>query len=207
MPNKIIDLGARLQAAFGYVSANISKELQHAGFTKELQSADVFVRDTKTSFENLTIKQSFLLQFKFGYAGFINQQEKFFAPPPMLTFRKRKRIEVTNVDGAGDGNDVNKAGEVVENYGHESWNITIQGLLIDMDNHNYPSEKVKELIGMFESDAPWIVESQLFQDHQINTIYFTEVESAGIQGFEDTWSFTLQARSIKPVEFAFAKQL
>lgn len=194
MAKLVIDLGKRIQAAFGFVSGNSSEQLQRAGFIDEIKNAEVFVKDSRTLFEELAIINGGTT-LKFGFAGFLNQQGNVFAPPPLCTFKKGKRIEETVLDGID--------GQVVENYGHKPWEITIQGVLIEMENHVYPQKKVKQLIDAFHVDDVWEVQSQVFADHQIKSIYFTDIDDGPVQGFEDTWSFTLNAKSIKPVEKQF----
>lgn len=218
MAKKIIDLGARYQSAFGAVSANQSPDLHRAGFADSISKAEVYIQDSRSTFEQVTFRSANnSAGITFGAAGFMpgvqkNKESgtrphvlKIFAPPLMCTFRKKKRMDVTILDGAGDNN--NKAGEVVENYGHEPWNILMRGILIDMDNHDHPVEELKKLIEIFDIDAPWIVEGETFAAHNISTVYFSEIDDEGVVGFQDTWSFTLTAHSIKPVEYSFAKQL
>ncbi|MNE84905.1 hypothetical protein D3C80_1818490 [compost metagenome] len=95
----------------------------------------------------------------------------------------------------GDDNDV------VERYGTKSWEISIKGILIDMVNHNYPSQKVRQLREFFEYNRPFGVEGQIWDDLNIRSIYFSDTEIGGIPGYADTIQFDLTARSIKPAEF------
>lgn len=216
MAKKIFDLGARYQAAFGAISGNESHELHRAAFADSVNKAEVYILDTRSTFEQATFRSSNNKNgITFGSTGFLPTDQKrkengahvlkVFAPPLMCTFRKRKRIDVTILDGAGDDN--NKAGETVENYGHEPWNIYMRGILIDMENHNHPGAALKSLIDMFNVDAPWSVEGETFAAHKVSTVYFSEIDSEGVAGFQDTWAFTLTAHSINPVEYSFSKQL
>ncbi len=75
-----------------------------------------------------------------------------------------------------------------------------------MVNHQYPSDKVKMFNDIFNYNGIWNVEGQIFRDHNIDSLYFTDAEDAPVQGFMDTWSFTLEARSIKPVLYFLNKQ-
>ena len=116
-----------------------------------------------------------------------------FAPPPMISWRKSKNFVITQIDGAD--------AEVVERYGDNSWEISMQGLLVDTENHQFPLDKMQQLRKAFEVADSFEVSGQLFDSLGISSIYFTEVNFAGMQGYQDTVSYTLQSRSIKPVEF------
>lgn len=198
MANKIIDLGARLKTAFGFTTPNESSTLEALGFNKknEISGSGVFVKNNY-SFEKLTLKGN---GFDLTFGAMMNTPElspDTFAPPPMISWKKGKNITITPIDGTD--------AEVVERYGDKSWEIKIQGLLIDMVNHNYPSSQVKLLRELFEVPAPFGVEAEIFDDLGIKSIYFTDAEFAGVAGYEDTIQYTLEARSIKPVEFFLLK--
>jgi hypothetical protein len=79
----------------------------------------------------------------------------------------------------------------------------MQGIVIDLVNHEYPGEQVTKLRELFDRKEPFEVANEMFQDLNINSIYFENIEIAGVQGYQDTIQFTLTARSIKPVEFGF----
>ena len=59
------------------------------------------------------------------------------APPPMLTFERKKNIITTKVDGSD--------AVIVESFGLEPWTITIDGILVDLQNHQYPASDLKVL--------------------------------------------------------------
>jgi len=200
---KIIDLGKRLEKAFGFISSNVSDDLKKKGFQPK---ADVFISDTRMSFEQFILTTESVtdssitvdsVSLKFAYNDFISPSSDVFAPPAMITFNKKKRIDET-ILGKVDST-------VIEHYGHEPWDVKIQGILIDMVNHQYPSSKVQQLRKMFEIDWPFKVEGKMFEDMGIKSIYFADIEMEPVQGFPDTWSFTLTARSIKVIEAAFKK--
>lgn len=198
MARKIIDIGSRLQSAFGYSSTNMSEDLQKSGFKASIASADVFITAGNTSFEEMVLRGNGI-ELKFAFTDQIGAGiNNVFAPPPMITFNKEKRIESTILDGAD--------GEAVEKYGHKPREFTIQGLLIDMENRRYPGQKVRQLVEMFDYDGIWNVESQIMQDHKIKSIYFESMDDAGVPNFPDTWSYTLKGYSIKPVEFILNKK-
>lgn len=206
MAKKIIDLGSRFQQAFGFISNNQAESLQRANFSDSIANAEVYLKDTRSSFEEITLvrkSNNQVISFRFGYMGFIEQDDNVFAPPVICSFKHAKRIGQTIVSVNSDSGDELEYGEVVENYGRKPVGITIRGVLIDMQNHKYPSDRLKRLMELFYYNGTWEVEGQIFRDHKIKSIYFTEMEDAGVQGFEDTWSFTIEAQSIKPVEYFF----
>lgn len=130
---------------------------------------------------------------KFGYMPINAWDDSVFAPPPIISWRKSKRLIETTVD--------NSDTDVIEKFGSTPWELRIQGLIIDMVNHKYPSDKVKELRKIFEYDGIWNVKGQIFTDLGINAIYFKEFELQGTQGFPDTLAFNLSAKSTKPINF------
>lgn len=207
MGTYIIDISERFVAGFGFVAKNITPRLLNAGFNGNFMynNIDLFEKSSKTFDELYLTGNGFNIKFgampflsgNFGMlSGIINQNKvegNVFAPPPMISFNRSKNIKTTEITDS----DV----EVIENFGNKSWEIKIEGLLIDMENHAYPSQWIKTLNKVFEINKPFEVASDIFADHGIEWIYFTDIQSSGIVGFEDTWKFQLSARSIKPVEF------
>lgn len=197
----IIDLGKRYVAAFGFISSNQGDSLNATGFSNAVNNAEVFVTDGRSSFEEFTLKHDDVV-LKFGYMDFIKNDANVFAPPPIVTFRHGKRIGETIVNSNDSEGTELEFGQVVEMYGRKPVSISIQGLLIDMDNHKYPGDKIRKLVDEFYYNGIWEVEGKIFRDNRIRSIYFSgDLELSGVQGFEDTWQFTLEAMSIKPVEF------
>lgn len=197
---RLIELGKRFQNAFGFVGADATGSLQATGFNDSLTGASVVVKDARSTYEEFVLKRPGV-ELKFGFTGLIKQIDDVFAPPPLVSFKRGKRIDETIVSSNdAEGNELS-FGQVVENYGRKPVDITIKGLLLDMVNHQYPSNKVKQLIDLFDYNGAWEVEGQIFLDHRIKSIYFIDMDDEPVQGYMDTWSFTLQARSIKPVEY------
>lgn len=212
MSKYVIDISERFVAGFGFVSKNIAPRLLDVGFNGKFMYGNIDVYDESSStFDELYLSgNGFNIKFgampflsgNFGMlSGIINQNEvegNVFAPPPMVKFDRSKNIKTTEITES----DV----EVVENFGNKSWDIKIQGILVDMENHAYPSQWIKTLNKVFEINKPYEVASDIFADHGIEWMYFTKISTSGIQGFEDTWKFTLTAKSIKPVEFQLKNQ-
>lgn len=201
---RIVELGKRFSNAFGFVSSNGNTAAQEAGFADITTGAAVVVKDGRSSYEEFTLKANGI-ELKFGYTGLVDVVDNVFAPPPLVSFKRSKRIDETIVSSNNlDGTEAN-FGQVVENYGRKPIEISIKGILVDMVNHQYPSDKVKLLNDLFDYNGIWNVEGQIFRDHNIYSLYITDAEDAPVQGYMDTWSFTLEARSIKPVLYFLNK--
>jgi len=195
--SNVIDLGSRLKAAFGYVANNESAALRKQQFAKDNGIADAGIYMNSASFEQITIKKNDVEKLVFGSMMTTPTGLQIFAPPPMVSFTKGKKLVITEIDGSD--------AEVVERYGNKSTEINIQGLLVDMVNHQYPKTEVKTLNEFFEYTAPYAVEAEIFDDLNIKSIYFIDFNIGGVAGYADTIQYTLSARSIRPVEFFFVK--
>lgn len=208
-----IDIGERFLAGFGFLAKNITPRLLEVGFNGKFIYKDIDVyEDASRTFDELyLIGNGFNIRFgampflsgNFGiFDDIITESEvkdNIFAPPPMISFSKAKKLGITEVNDSDT--------EVIETYSKGSWIIKIQGILVDMTNHTYPSKWVKKLNQIFDNQTkPYEVASDIMADHNVDQIFFTNIESAGIQGFTDTWKFTLTARSIKPVNFELKNQ-
>lgn len=206
---KQINIGERLKTAFGAIArkSGASQKQTDAVIKTETSTAIAFVNGS--SFEELTLERSIVssssdkedkqrneeatMTFGSMIAG-----QNVFAPPPMVSFSKSKNLVITEIDGSD--------GEVVERYGDKSWEIKLQGIIVDMINHQYPEEAVVKLREFFNTAAPLkVISNGMFADLNIDSIYFTNVDISGVAGFADTIQYTLSARSIKPVEFFFTQ--
>ena len=98
-----------------------------------------------------------------------------------------------------DGSD----SEVIECFGTKSWVVTIEGILIDLDAHEYPSEKVQKIRELFEiNDILEVIDNRICDDLGIQSIYIEKLDKLDfVQGYNDTMSYGLKANSIKPLEF------
>ncbi len=210
-----IDLVDRMYKAFGYVpsgivdkavlSANIQavntlgEKLARAdnklllSRTKKNISQYAVVRNDKT-FADLTLKNGEQV-FRFANGILTENTPNILAPTPMLSFKRTKNIVKTVVDGSDS--------EVIECFGCKAWEIDIDGILVDLAAHSYPSEKVIELRKLFEiNDILEVVDNQIMEDLNIQSIYIENIESFKIvDGFNDTMQFKIKAYSIKPIEF------
>ena len=194
----IIDLGGRFRNAFGYVANGVGESLQGTGFTDTSGIDEVYVKGNG-SFEEITLRGN---GFELFFGNMMQSDGKVtnvFAPPPMLNFDRVKTITATPIDDSDE--DPTNDSEVVERYNSGKWSVNIQGLLIDMDKHDFPKNQLTLLRQAFDVNAVFDVEGDWFDALAIKSIYIEGFTVSGVQGYEDTVQFTLKAYSIKPVEF------
>lgn len=210
-----VDLISRYQSAFGFVGGTLAGELEGMA-NKAIFKAGIAYNEARWRAEKLGRKDAKFdvslyapadwhwaemtlthedtkLQFSIG--GLTSETEGVFAPPPLMRFRRTKNITVTVVDGGDEA-------EIVENFGVNSWDIDLDGLLVDMDEHRYPGTKVQELVKFFEINDVIEVACPLLLDMGIKSIYFKEQGFEPVEGFPDTVKYSLTAKSIKPALFS-----
>ncbi|MCT4613587.1 MAG: DUF6046 domain-containing protein [Marinifilaceae bacterium] len=212
MGNYRIDLATRYQNAFGFLAKNFGSKILNVGISNSgIYKNFELYEGEEEEFENISMKAKGIilnfgsLPFTQGKSGlfkgkmaelFNKSEEKtgsFFAPPPMVSFNRSKAIKETYVNGSD--------AVVVENYGLKPWNIKLSGIIIDMESHHYPKKKVEELNNFFEINDRVEITGNLFSDKGIDSIYFKSISFDMVEGFPDTIKYSLQARSIKPIEF------
>ena len=201
----ILDFNARFQSAFGIVPVLTSNDRTIPGgqYLPILNAPDL-ISDTPSTFEDTEFRHGDeYLNFSGGRLSKTGNLGNVFAPPLIWVPRKGKRTIITNLNALPEQSQAEDAGyEVVERYGDSEWDINIQGLIVDMDQHIFPLEKLQRLRRFFEISAPVEVVGQIWDVLNIRSIWFGEFIPYGVPGFQDTVSFTLQARSIRPVEFS-----
>lgn len=197
-----LNLNSRFQAAYGFIPVINSPQPIPGSQYMPYPAVKVYTEGDST-FEDMHLKNE-KFDLVFGGRGLSKTGglANVFAPPAMIGYRQAKRHEITPVGGGVDleGNDI-PAGEVVERWGTNSWEIRMNGLLVDMAEHHYPLNLIKTLRLLFQVDDVCEVAGQIFDALGIPSIYFTEIEFNPLQGFSDTISYNLNARSITPVEF------
>ncbi len=206
-----IDIANRVLAAFGYVpkmstvrgamAVDYAKAIGsaalsgiHSAYLRGTNAADVYVADSP--FANLTLRNTETGElFVFDGGGLNNAYGEILAPPPMLKFTRSKQIVTTTVDGSDS--------EVVESFGLKPYSITLSGILVDMENHHYPSSKVQQLRELFEANTIFdVLDCKLMDDLGIESLYFTKLENIEVVlEYQDTVKFELKANSVKPLEF------
>lgn len=213
-----VDLISRYQNAFGFVTGTLVGELEglvngsifKAGVAynearwrarnakKDGREMDVEMYAPRDwCWAEMTLKhEDVSLDFCMG--RLTSETEGVFAPPPLMRFRRSKNISVTVVDGGDEA-------EIVENFGVNSWDIDLSGVLVDMDGHEYPGEKVKRLAKFFEINDVIDVACEVLLDVGIRSIYFKEQSFEPVEGFPDTIRYSLVAKSIKPAVFSLVQ--
>ena len=211
-----IDLTDRMFAAFGYVPSGYPKQdVVRAGIAaayasdaaisiglgranialiKKKIGANVFVNGC--SFADLTLRNSDNGKcYEFANGLLTEAATGILAPPPMLSFQRDKNIIKTAIDGSDS--------EVVESFGCKSWEITMEGILVDMESHQYPQTKMQELREMFEVNNSFeVFDCDIMADLGIENIYIDKLnELKVLMEYQDTIKYKLIAHSIKPVEF------
>lgn len=187
-----IDLYGRFSSAFGFVAANIRTRTQPHGTPS---GVEVYVADA--TFADLKLKSAKDGKvYEFRNTILSDTDNGIFAPPPMLKFDRKKKITATAIAGSDN--------VVVEDFGLEQWSITLDGLLVDMETHQYPTAKMQRFRQLFETpDTYDVLECQVMTDLGINALYFTEVNNlAVLENYPDTIKYQLKAKSMLPPEFS-----
>lgn len=204
--NITIDLAARYAAAFAIQPfGNLIDKLSNKKKESEnIESAFEFYSDKNSDFE----KVSFEINFKEKDGKIYNEKLEFgsvlkgnqgsiFAPPLMMTFSQEKSLIETEVN---DDDPI-----VIERWGTKPWDISIQGLLIDLENRLFPSDEIRKLNDVWSKNTIVTVEGLQFEDRKIDAIYFKSIDFTPLEGFQDTVQFSIKAKSIKSVSFTLAK--
>ena len=211
-----IDITDRMFAAFGYVPSGYPKqEVMRAGIAAAYASdaaisiglgranialiknrigANVFVNGC--SFADLKLRNSENGKcYEFANGLLSEAATGILAPPPMLKFERSKNIIKTSVDGSDS--------EVIESFGCKSWTITMEGILVDTENHQYPQTKMQEFREMFEVNSAFeVLDCDIMADLGIENIYLEKVSDLQVLlDYQDTIKYKLTANSMKPIEF------
>ena len=187
-----IDLYARFSSAFGYVAANKRTRTQQPLSGVEVYASDATFADLKLK----SAKDGKVYEFRNTILS--DTDNGIFAPPPMLKFDRAKKITATPIAGSDN--------VVVEDFGLEQWTITMDGLLVDMESHQYPTAKMQRFRQLFETpDIFDVLECQVMTDLGINALYFESVKDlAVVDNYPDTVKYKLSAKSIQPPEFTIS---
>ena len=194
------DFTARYQSAFGFVSATVSSRLDSQGFGDVVKDSGLNMMayaNSEAAFDEVVLEADGK-EYLFAYRSLSEQYSNIFATPPMLSMKRSKRLAVTVIDNS----DV----EVVERYATEPWEITWRGLLIDMENHQFPLDRLELLNAIFETDKVLGVSSDILRRIGVLGIYIKDISVDFVEGFEDTIGYTLTARAIKTLEYQLSNQ-
>jgi len=204
--NEILE---RYNSAFGYMAMKVAPRLIQEGFIKPQMFLNIPVYAASESayaqmtFENqLTSKRySFGIdELEKGVPAFPFLQKtegaakKFIAPPPMVSFTRGKYVVRTAIDRSN--------ADVIENFGNKPYEINIQGILVDVEEHNYPGDLLKLLHEMFEANGTYKVEGELFNTLGIMEVFFdSNFKISFVEGYVDTVKFNVNAIAVQAAEF------
>lgn len=190
----VIDLAARYASAFGIVKA--SELMSAVVLTKEDNKYEVeFFDDFNPVTEDVRLRYNGdELRFFSMLSG---DSSSVFAPPLMMDFRREKDLIETETNG--DDN------VIVERWGTKPWEISMRGILIDVENRQYPTEHVRKLHRLFKHNNVVEVVGVLFEEKDIDMIYFKDVSITPLEGFSDSVQFSFTASSIKEVNWSLLK--
>jgi len=193
MSEIFINLGVRYAAAFGSLAIGNEPRAVSVSNSGDSYGFEFYgVKDD--NFENIAF-QFDQNKVRFAQMPFTNNRESanILAPPPIISFSQDKDLIETPINGSDN--------IVVERWGTQPWKMRLRGLLIDVENRNYPTEAVKKLRRLFSYNGVVDCEGTQFDEKEILSMYFNGINIDPLQGFQDTVQFTLNATSISPVGF------
>jgi hypothetical protein len=183
----VLDLASRYGRALGIVLS--SEGMNQVVITKEDNKYQVETFGEATNFEEVTMEyENTRLVFNSFIGG---EQSTVFAPPPILSFSRSKKLIETETNGS----------TIVERWNTNEWEITIQGILVDIENHNYPDSQIQQIVTLFEHNDIIKVVGAQFYDKGIDSIYIDSITINPKEGYSDTVAYTLSAKSAKEVTF------
>lgn len=200
---ELLSFRERMQSAYGVIpmlapDRNIpgSQYLPIVGTVKMYSDTPTVFEDTTLTYGN---EELLFAGQRLSKSGNLSN---VFAPPLLWTPRKVKNVSVTELDAGPVAEGEPEPGtEIVERYSSGEWEIAIDGLLVDMDQHIFPLAKLERLRKFFEINAAVQVAGQIWLATGITSIWFYDFSYRGVPGYQDTIAFNVMARSIRPVEF------
>lgn len=196
----VINMATRYAAAFGL--SQIDRFISNAVITHEDNKYDVqYFSDADPEVESVRLVHS-SLSAEFGNMMQYNengilQETSIFAPPLVMDFRRSKDIIETETNGNDN--------VIIERWATKPWEISIKGILIDMENHQYPSDQVRKLHHLFKINDVLEVYGIQFEEKDIDHIYLKDISITPVEGFTDTIQFSITASSIKAVSWELLK--
>jgi hypothetical protein len=199
---QITELLARANVAFGFTFMKLA-----ARFLQYPQYDEVDENYSEMSFVN-TFSQN---AYRFGIDGigsgtpafpFQTQElqiRKYLAPPPVPSFRRGKHVVKTAIDRA--------EAEVIEHFGLKPYTINLRGIIVDMDEHQYPGQLLSSVHEMFAEPGTFKAIGDIFYDLGIDEIFFEDDFSVEfVEGYADTVKYSVRATQVVPVEFQVMQQ-
>ncbi|MBI9063283.1 MAG: hypothetical protein JEZ14_14980 [Marinilabiliaceae bacterium] len=209
---------ARYNEAFGYTAMKVAPRIIKAtglGVKNALMSNIPVYEEGKTGIDDKTRHAHMTFEstldkdvrFAFGIPAresghralpFQKPRESspnnFIAPPPMVSFNRGKNVVRTAIDRSDY--------EVVEYYGMKPYEITLQGILIDTEEHLYPQELVQTVNDLFAAPGTFRVISTIFNDLGIDEIFFDSGFQVNfVEGYVDTVKYRVRAISVANAEY------
>lgn len=193
--NVTIDLSLRYAAAFGMLAAGKAIEKVFIENTKQKPSFETYpMVDSNVEYVKMYIPKLDPLEFNAILHG---DRGTIFAPPLLMGFSQDKSLIETEVN---DDDPI-----IVERWGTKPWDITINGLLIDLDNRVYPTDEIRRLNKNWKYNGVVNVVGLQFEERDIDSLYFRSISFTAVEGYQDTVQFTINASSIKAVNFTLLK--
>lgn len=194
--NITIDLVARYVSAFGMMAAGkaIEKVFVEKKQDKDYDFQLYPLSDNTVEYSKLEIPGFEALEFSNVLHG---DSGAIFAPPLLLGFSQEKSLIETEVN---DDNPI-----VIERWGTKPWDITINGLLIDLENRIYPSDEIRRLNKNWKYNGVVKAVGKQFEELDIDSVFFRSISFTRVEGYQDTVQFTINASSISAVNFTLLK--
>lgn len=194
--NVTIDLSLRYAAAFGMLA--VGKGIEKVFIDKSSKQSPSFETYplVNSSIEYVKMEIPGLESLEFD-AMLHGDRGRIFAPPLLMGFSQDKSLIETEVN---DDDPI-----VVERWGTKPWDITINGLLIDVDNRVYPSDEIRRLNQNWKYNGVVKVIGKQFEERDIDSLYFRSISFTAVEGYQDTVQFSINASSIKAVNFTLLK--
>ena len=198
----------RYNQAFGYTAMKIAPRLIQMGFISPKWFLNIpTYNKADSTFAEMIFQNSITGSiYSFGIDDLDNgtpalpfvtkkpNVRRFLAPPPMVSFSRGKNVVRTSIDRSN--------AEVIENFGNKAYEIKLQGILIDAEEHAYPGDLLKEVHNLFEENGTFKVTGDIFHDLNITELFFDSgLEIGFVEGYVDTVKFSVNAIAIEPAEF------
>jgi hypothetical protein len=202
------DIFARYNQAFGYSAMKIAPRLIQAGFIKPKRFLNIpTYGNNDASFAEMIFENQVTGDiYAFGVDSLENgtpalpfqtkkpTNRRFMAPPPMISFDRSKHVVRTSIDRSNY--------DVIENFGNKPYTFKLQGILIDVEEHKYPGDLMKEVHRMFAAPGTYKAIGDIFDDLEIYEVFFEDNFSIGfVEGFVDTVKFSVNSRAVQSAEF------
>jgi hypothetical protein len=194
--NITIDLVARYAAAFGMMAAGkaIEKVFVDKTENKDYNFQYFPLQDGNIEYVKMVVPGEDPLEFSTVLHG---DRGNIFAPPLLIGFSQEKSLIETEVN---DDDPI-----VIERWGTKPWDITMNGILIDLNNRIYPTDEIRRLSKNWKYNGVVKVIGKQFEERDIDSLYFRSINFTSVEGYQDTIQFTINASSIKAVNFTLLK--